>query len=206
MLRKMMKGDGFFMDFDSDQINVGIQAAKYVGETSQTIWDKIRLAREKRNKDEAINSLEEIITDLLADKHNLIQTCQFYEEQLITQTMKEEDIEYISEKIIPLLEHLIDQDDDNDKEKYIETIEQIKPILSKETFKIMQLLGFSFKKAFGEPLTELARNAILSRIPSLDKSTEYKMLITQREIEYLKVAQDKEAYERLMELFGKSSD
>ncbi len=47
-------------------------------------------------------------------------------------------------------------------------LEILKPILSTETLKILQLLGFDFKAAVGEPLTELVRSAILSKVNSND--------------------------------------
>lgn len=188
------------MEFDPNQVSAGVQAAKYVGESSYAIWDKIRVARENRNKDEAINNLEEIITDLIADKNKLIQTCQFYEEQLITQTTSDEDIDYITEKFIPLLENVINKSDDPEGNR--EKLEMAKPLISKETFKIMQLLGFNFKQATGEPLTQLLRNFILSQVPEPDKSTEYNMLLAQRNTEYFRMVQDPEAYERHRKLSG----
>ena len=47
----------------------------------------------------------------------------------------------------------------------------IKPILSKETFNILQILGFNFKKAIGEPMTEWIASLIKSKIND-EKSTE----------------------------------
>ncbi len=68
----------------------------------------------------------------------------------------------------------------------------------------MQILGFNFKHAIGEPLTELIAALISSKIPdSTGKELELQVLIQQREIEYLKVCQDNEAYERLLKVFNK---
>lgn len=45
----------------------------------------------------------------------------------------------------------------------IETFEQIKELISVDTLKAIQLLGFNYKAAIGEPLTQLCANAILSK-------------------------------------------
>lgn len=44
----------------------------------------------------------------------------------------------------------------------IESYEQIKALISVDTLKTMQLLGFNYKAAIGEPLTEICSNAISS--------------------------------------------
>lgn len=42
----------------------------------------------------------------------------------------------------------------------VEGYEQIKELISVDTLKTMQLLGFNFKAAIGEPLTQICANAI----------------------------------------------
>ncbi|MCD5417299.1 hypothetical protein LR021_02885 [Candidatus Bipolaricaulota bacterium] len=45
----------------------------------------------------------------------------------------------------------------------IKTCEQIKELISIDTLKTIQLLGFNYKAAIGEPLTQLCANAILAQ-------------------------------------------
>jgi hypothetical protein len=45
----------------------------------------------------------------------------------------------------------------------IETFKQIKELISIDTLKAIQLLGFNYKAAIGEPLTQLCATAILSK-------------------------------------------
>lgn len=45
----------------------------------------------------------------------------------------------------------------------VETYEQFKKLISVDTLKSMQLIGFNYKAAIGEPLTQLCANAILSK-------------------------------------------
>lgn len=46
-------------------------------------------------------------------------------------------------------------------EAQVESYEKIKELISVDTLKIMQLLGFNYKAAIGEPLTQICANAIL---------------------------------------------
>lgn len=193
------------MDVSSDMIKITSEFAGYLGKRSvEAIFDKIRAVKKKGDQNEIISNLEEIINELIADKNQLIQITQAYEEQLITQKMSEKDIEYITNSIVPLLEELLEQSEGNDAENLRKGIDTFKPILSKETFNIMQMLGFNFKQAIGEPLTKLVCALISSKIPSsIEISTQLQILIEQRQIELLKISQDKESYQRLFEIFGK---
>ena len=65
-------------------------------------------------------------------------------------------------------------------------------------FNMLQILGFNFKKAVGEPLTELVASLIRSNINTNDRNMELQILSQQRELEYFKICQDEEAYKRLM--------
>lgn len=182
------------MDFSAEKLT-----AEFLSQSAQAVYDRVRTAKEKENKDEVIKNLEDIIYELIEDKNQLIQIKQTYEEQLIMQKMSKEDIEYITNSIVPLLEKLLEQSEEVDAEKLKEHIETLKPILSEETFNILQMCGFNFKQAIGEPLTKLVSALISSKIPSAERSPELRMLEQQREIEYLKMIQDEEAYQRFLD-------
>jgi hypothetical protein len=48
-------------------------------------------------------------------------------------------------------------------------MEIIKPLLSVETLTVLQLLGFNFKQAIGEPLTELVAGLIAAKARGVQK-------------------------------------
>jgi hypothetical protein len=182
-------------------------AANIAQNGAQMIFDKMKAARAAKTKDETINRLEEIITDLIHEKNQLIQILQVYEEQLITQKISDDDINYITDKIVPLLEQFLDNIEGEETVKAKQALEILKPLLSKETFNILQLLGFNFKRAIGEPLTQLLSAIITSKIPvTAEKQIEYQMLIEQRNIEYFKILQDEEASQRLLKLTEKTME
>ncbi len=164
----------------------------------QAIMDKITVVKQKGDNEEIISNLEEIINELIMDKNKLIQISQAYEEILITQKISQDEIDYVSNSIIPLLESFLNQSNQEEGKKIQSSIDAIKPILSKEFFNMMQILGFNFKQAVGEPLTELLASWIRSNINITDRSMEMQLLTQQREIEYLKICHDEAAYKRYM--------
>jgi len=69
---------------------------------------------------------------------------------------------------------------------------------------VLQLVGFNFKKAIGEPLTLLLQKFITSKAPADPQSElERTELALKYNTEALKVAQDKEASDRLEQLRSK---
>lgn len=190
------------MDVTSEMMVLGVELAEIIGRKSvETIWDRIKTVKQTGNKEQIINRLEEIINELIADKNSLIQISQAYEEKLITQKITETEIDYITQSVIPLLEDFITQSGEDDGKIQI-AINVLKPLLSKETFNIMQILGFNFKKAVGEPLTELLASYIRANVkkPVVDGLTT-QMMEMQKEIEYLKICQDEDAFKRLISIF-----
>ena len=142
--------------------------------TATYIADKIKTSKAKKNDKETINELEEIIQNLLNDKIEIQRIAQAYEQELTSQKITEKDIEYITNNLLPVFSKFIPQDKVND-------LEQIKSLLSVETLTIMQLLGFNYKRAIGEPLTLLLQKTIESRIP-VDSTINSKWALTMANI------------------------
>lgn len=176
-------------------------AGSTIRNTAQAVSDRIRGLKASNNDSETINGLEQLVNDLIADKNDLTRIAQAYQAELVAQRLSSGDIQYITETVVPLVESLIDssQDGDSDESRIFETI---KPLLSIETVNVLQLLGFNFRKAIGEPLTELVEHAILSKAPG-DTSAEIQRLQLEREIAYISVAQDPAAHARLVAMYGK---
>lgn len=151
------------------------------------ISNKIKTAKTKRDNKETINELEEIISDLLADKAEIQRIAQAYEQELVSQKITEDDIKYITENLLPIFSEFIP----NKVE-----IEQLEKILSVETLTIMQLIGFNYKQAIGEPLTLLTRKAIEAKIP-MDSKTNANYVLAMANL-----AQDEKATKRYYQLTG----
>ncbi len=170
--------------------------------TTDTIMNKISASKAGKNDKETIIVLEEIINKLLEDKNELIQVSRAYEEEFIMRKISEDDLEYITQNLFPVLNDLfftlmsfntVADENTLKMEEVKSLLEILKPILSTETLKILQLLGFDFKAAVGEPLTELVRSAILSKVNSNDVNIT--KIITPEMVDLLK---NKNAYDNFI--------
>ena len=151
------------------------------------ILNKIRASKAKKNDKETIAELEEIISDLLNDKSEIQRIAQAYEQELVSQKITEDDIKYITENLLPVFSEFMTDKVQSD---------QLKRILSVETLTIMQLIGFNYKQAIGEPLTLLLKKNIEAKIP-MDSKTNINYVLAMA-----KLAQDEEATKRYLRLTG----
>ncbi len=134
-------------------------ATVIISNTATIVADRVKTAHANKDKDKTIAALEEIINELVSDKSELTRIAQAYEQEFVSQKITEKELKYITDNVLPLLDKFIPQ---NQKE----TVEQIKSVLSVETLTIMQLLGFNYKRAIGEPLTILLQKNIEAKIPA----------------------------------------
>lgn len=188
------------MEFSPEMLSATANALSQSSNTASLVWDKISTIKKKGNDKETISNLEEIITDLINEKNELRQILQAFEEQFISQKITEDEIVYITEKVVPILEAFVVNAEGEDATEQARNIESLKPLLSKDTINILQLLGFNFKKAIGEPLTQLINSLIFS---TQRKDEILQHLRVQQEIELFKVVQDPEAYERFLQMTGR---
>ncbi|PID31761.1 hypothetical protein CR970_04060 [Candidatus Saccharibacteria bacterium] len=156
--------------------------------TATVISDRVKTAHANNNKDKTIAALEEIINDQVSDKNELIRIAQAYEQEFVTQKITEKDLEYITNSILPLVEKMLPGDK--------VTAGQIESLLSVETLTIMQLLGFNYKRAIGEPLTILLQKTIESKMPT-DSTISQKL-----QLAIIELARDPEASKRYEALTG----
>lgn len=135
-------------------------AALAVKNTASSIFDRVRVARTNREKDQTISELEAIINDLIADKLELQRVAEVYREAVAAQTISDEDLAFIAENLVPLLESL-----------GVPGLDKFRPLVSPEFLRIAQALGFSFKHALGQPLTEVAAAQIAARLSPPTKAS-----------------------------------
>ena len=175
-------------------------AESAVRNTAGAISDKISSIKAKRDDKQTIRELEDI-----DDKNELVRIAHAYEQELISQKISDEDIAYITNTLVPLIEKLIDGiEDENERAKSQAYINTIKNIVSKEMITVLQLVGFNFKQAVGEPLTTLIKRVIESKIPIND--IELRRLSVLNSNLSIEISRDKEAYERLMRLIDRGDE
>lgn len=189
------------MDLEKQIAELGVKLTEAaVRNTAGAISTKIQAAKAKKNDKETIQELEEIISSLISDKNELVQIAQAYEQEFVAQQISSKDIKYINDKFIPVIKDLFVKSAGGDAAKTEEietTFDDFAPLLSVETLTVLQLLGFNFKRAVGEPLTILLQKTIAAKIPTdAQTNAEYTKLALKYNTENLKVVQDKEASER----------
>lgn len=168
--------------------------------SAQLITDKVRALRSGKKTDETIAGLEQIISELIDDKAELTRIAQVYQSELVAQRLTPGDVTYIADTVLPLLKKLAEAQGGTDGAAFKKMIEDVRPLLSADTANVLQLLGFNFRRAIGEPLTTLSESAILSRV---NRSEELKLAELKREQLYLQVALDPDAHARLLALYGR---
>lgn len=158
-----------------------------VRNTASIVTSKISTIKAKKNDKEAISKLEEIILELISDKAEVERIAKSYQQELVSQRITEKEIEYITNNLFPILNNFIPP------EKHAE-LNQIKSLLSSETLTILQLLGFNYKRAIGDPLTNLLKRYIESKMPS-DNELSLTYVLKMAEI-----AKDEESTKRYISL------
>jgi len=190
---------------DPEIAALAIQFAAAAGRnTAQSIAERIHAAKTRRQDEQTIAEMDDIIRELIKDKAEIVGIAQAYEAALVAQRISDDDVSYITSSMVPMIENLaksslVKTDGDVD-----EVLDLIKPIISAEAIKVLQLIGFDFRKAIGQPLTDLVARAIASKsAPSADDATSLESLRMRQTIVIYEVAQDKDACDRLDHLLGR---
>jgi fructose-bisphosphate aldolase class 1 len=122
-----------------------------------SIQTRVSSAKAKKQFDVTVQELSEIINQLVEDRVELIGIATTLREEVVAQRITEDDIKYITEKAMPALESIIALGGGENQE----AVSAIKTLLSRELLTVLQLVGFNFKTAIGEPLTQVVQTAIL---------------------------------------------
>lgn len=151
---------------DPELQTLGLQLAETtIRNTAASIADRVTAARARKKDQETIVELEDIVNGLVSDKSELIRIAHAYEQELVAQKISPPDIEYISTNIVPLVQQLVESTaaSGQDATSMRAMIGLIQRLLSVETVTVLQLIGFNFRAAIGEPLTELVSRLISSK-------------------------------------------
>ena len=165
--------------------------------TVGVVSNKIKKAKAGREKDKTINELEEIINELIKDKIELERLAKTLENELVSQQISDDEIDFIVKSVIPIIEEFTK--DDKKQQSYIDAI---KKLLSKNTLKVMQLIGFNYREAIGKPLTRLCSGAIES-VRETDKKQEAQNLNIANQTALAQLSSDPKAYNRFVKLLGR---
>lgn len=141
------------------------------------------------DKDKTISAYENVFTQLIQENHELKTISMGYRDQFDQIYLSEKDIDYLQQTATRLINLFIPEITDEKKEelenqlvnqqgqsnleaelvikqwekeqmKQRKSIEQLVDLIQVDTLRTMQLLGFNYREAIGEPLTELVANSI----------------------------------------------
>lgn len=191
------------MDIDPHLMQLGAQLSDVaVRNTVGGVWGRIRAVKARRDQEETIRELEQVVNDLLEDREELVSISRSYREYISAQEISEEDLAFISEALIPRITELAAKTG-TDTEQVEEMVAVLEPLLAVETIKVMQLLGFNFRRALGESLTVLVSAFITARAPLGGRAKEELHLAQlQHQTEMARVVADEQAFDRWQRLFG----
>ena len=140
--------------------------------TASAVTKKIRAVKDIKDAEKLRTIYDALINEVLQEREEAVRIAQAYKSELERIVISDEDIEHLHNTVSNILEIFkniqLAGDDPQDTlgvmrvQKQIETMEQVKNLISVDTLKTMQLLGFNYKAAIGEPLTQICSRAILS--------------------------------------------
>lgn len=177
---------------------LAVQLADVVARNAAgAVASKISAIRARKLDQEALNELVELVNDLITDKNELIGLATAFEQELVAQRVSGRDIAYITSELLPVVEKLVGLAGDDGEAK--EALDAIKSLVTPEMLTILQLVGFNFRRAIGEPLTTLVERLILSRIPIPEQAAELQALQLRQQTAYFEAIMDPEARRLLIQ-------
>ena len=121
---------------------------------------KIRALQIERDIEKIRNQYDDIINGLIAERSEAIRIAQVYKSEIERYEISDKDIQHLHKTIELVLDIIKQMSPKTD----IQIYQQLKELICVDVLKSIQLLGFNYKEAIGEPLTELCASAILSKI------------------------------------------
>ncbi len=190
---------------DAELSQVTAQLADVIARNAASaVSSRVSAIRARKLDQEAINELTELVNDLIADKNELIAIAAALEQELVAQRISENDITYITTTLIPVVEQLAGMADDNEQAR--QALDAIKSLVRPETLTIMQLVGFNFRRAIGEPLTTVVERLILARAPKPEQLAELQVEQLRQQTAYFELLADAEARQFLLSQAAATGD
>lgn len=174
-------------------------------QAATTVQTKVKALRSVKDADKVRATYDQLLNDLLEDRSQALRIAQAYRDEVEKVEISNSDIEHLHktvERLLEIIKQHANTNDSSEAKEQLEGLEQIKELISVDTLKTMQLLGFNYKKAIGEPLTIMLRNYILSYSPSVDSIKDFQKVISPEMVEILK---NKTAFDNFNKLLNSNN-
>ena len=189
--------------YTTELLGLGVSLTELaVKGTATAISSKIKAIKDEKNIDNVRTTYDEIINELLSEREEAVRIAQAYKSELEKVVISDEDIQHLHNTVTRILELIKKSQGNTEVNNQIQAYEQIKELISVDTLKTMQLLGFNYKAAIGEPLTLMLRNFILSKVANLDELSFFQKIVTPEMVEILK---NETAYNNFRQIAGMPS-
>lgn len=136
--------------------------------TASAVSAKVKALKTERDADAMRAAYDELVNELLEERGNAIMIAQAYKAELDRVYISDEDIASLDATIGRVLDLIAPDPGCDDTHEAVEAkakrdgLQQLRQLISADTLRTMQLLGFNYKAAIGEPLTNLCAQKIAS--------------------------------------------
>ena len=154
------------MDFTSvlsqeEMKNIAMSLFGFISKgTATAVNTKIKTIRAEDDIEKRSRQYEEIITELISEREETLRIAQIYKSELERITISDEDIKHLNITVSNVID--LFKGNGQEENSNIQAAEMFKNLISADTLKTMQLLGFNYKAAIGEPLTQVCAEKVLS--------------------------------------------
>ena len=128
--------------------------------TVSAISAKVKAIREKKNLTEMANAYEEVINELIQERNEAITIAQSCKAEIDRYQISDSDIEHLQKTIDRVLNIAKEMSPDTD----LRSFELLRSLISVDTLKAMQMLGFDYRAGIGKPLTDTCAAAIQKKL------------------------------------------
>ena len=146
------------MVYQNPMVEIGASLAELaVKGTASAVQKKIKAAKSIKDAEKLRTVYDELLNEVLSEREEAVGIAQAYKAELDQIIISDEDIEHLHNTVAQVIEILNGM---SDQQLPVEEISQLKDLISIDALKTMQLLGFNYKAAIGEPLTEICASKI----------------------------------------------
>ena len=151
-------------------IDLGISLTELtIKGTVDVIQKKIKAMKDVKDAEKLRETYDALINEVLQEREDALRIAQLYQAELDKIIISDEDLEQLHS----MFSHFIDiykaiNFTNTNKKIELET-ELIREIISLDNLKTIQIIGFKYKEAIGEPLTRLCATLISNCISKNNK-------------------------------------
>lgn len=169
--------------------------------TASRIADKLKANRSNKDKDAQIAELRSMVNELVDEKSEAIEIARAFQEKLVSQSIDQDQIEFITGTVIPTVEKVARDTKGAGDRQTVQMLEVLKSLLRPEMLQVMQILGFNYSEAIGQPLTRFIAHKIDHASTDAAAMADQHRASLELQREVAKMVRSKAAYDRFRRVF-----